>query len=354
MSKKKKEAVSKILDARKSISIESKMRASEEANKSLKKKYDVAIKVINELEHMREIAEVLDIPRKKKKFRVKARRKGAEGLAILQVSDVHGGEIVEPETVNFLNEYNVEIAERRMQALARNVVKMCNMWRELSPLDDLAIFDEGDAWSGDIHEELKLTTVFTPTESVVWYHDIFDALVYYLVKNGGFKRIHILKKYGNHTRRQKEVFHAAAYRTNDEYMLAKMMEKHNSYDNVTWQIDTGYFSWYDCYGLPIRSHHGNAVGYRGGIGGKVIPIKRAITSKWNKGKKAYLDMFGHFHELEWTSDYVSNGSVIGYSAYSQEKFPYEPPRQVLSIMDKRRGIVAALPIFLDEPKEIDL
>jgi len=329
-------------------------KASEAKAKEAEGLYQSALEQIRQFERVKEIMQIMQVNRKPESFTVKAQGKKEEGVAIAQLSDVHGGEIVEPETVNFLNEYTPDIAHTRLEKWARGVIKMVNLWREISPIHVLVIADEGDAWSGNIHEELKLTTVHTPNESVLWYRDEFSCALDFLLKHGKFKRIHVIKKFGNHTRRQKEVFHAAAYRTNDEYMLAKLMEAdYRKEKKITWQVDTGYFSWFDCFSFPLRFHHGNAVRYNSGIGGKVIPLKRAIAQKWGKAKKAYKDFLGHFHEFEpqW-DDYISNGSIIGYSAYSQEKFPYQPPMQAISMIDKRRGLVAALPIFVAEPREV--
>ena len=87
--------------------------------------------------------------------------------------------------------------------------------------------------------------------------------------------------------------------------------------------------------------------YQGGVGGIFIPVNKAIA-QWNRFKKAYLDIFGHFHQFIDGGNFICNGSIIGYGPFSLLiKAAYEPPRQSFLLIDKNRGKTIVAPIFTD-------
>jgi len=84
------------------------------------------------------------------------------------------------------------------------------------------------------------------------------------------------------------------------------------------------------------------------VGGIYIPTNKAIA-QWNKGVRADLDVFGHFHQFIDAGNFVANGSLIGYNAYALRiKADYEPPKQAFFLVNKRfnsKSIVT--PIFVE-------
>ena len=90
----------------------------------------------------------------------------------------------------------------------------------------------------------------------------------------------------------------------------------------------------DIYDYKIRLHHGDSMRYGGGIGGLFIPAFKAI-SQWDKQIRADWTFFGHFHQLKDGGNFVSNGSLIGFSPYAiRIKADYEKPKQAFLILDK--------------------
>ena len=112
-------------------------------------------------------------------------------------------------------------------------------------------------------------------------------------------------------------------------------------------IAEGYHIYLTVYGMVLRIHHGHALKYQGGIGGLYIPVGKAID-KWNKGRKADLDIFGHWHQLIFAPYFVCNGSLIGYNSYALSiKAEYEKPRQAFFLISKKRGRSLMAPIFVE-------
>jgi hypothetical protein len=64
-----------------------------------------------------------------------------------------------------------------------------------------------------------------------------------------------------------------------------------------------------------------------------------------------LTCFGHWHQFSWlrAGRYVSNGSLIGHSAYAvQIKAAYEPPCQAAVVIDHgRHEVTKAMPLYCD-------
>jgi hypothetical protein len=103
------------------------------------------------------------------------------------------------------------------------------------------------------------------------------------------------------------------------------------------------------YDKMLRIHHGHNIKYQGGVGGISVPAGKAI-SQWDKERSAYLDIFGHYHQLEMdtgTSKYVLNGSIVGYNAFAVSiKAGFEQPKQGFMLIDKHRGKTVTAPIFV--------
>ena len=90
--------------------------------------------------------------------------------------------------------------------------------------------------------------------------------------------------------------------------------------------------------------------YQGGVGGIYIPVNKSIA-QWSKAKHADLDIFGHFHQLRDGGNFLCNGSMIGYNAFALSiKADFEEPKQILTLIDKRRGRTCTWPILVGGTK----
>jgi hypothetical protein len=117
---------------------------------------------------------------------------------------------------------------------------------------------------------------------------------------------------------------------------------------VQFVIGEGYHTYLTIYDKLVRFHHGHAIKYKGGVGGVYIPLNSAIT-QWNKAKFAYLDVLGHWHQQRDGGNFMINGSIIGYSAYSLFiKAEYEEPKQLFFLIDRDRGKTIVAPILVNQ------
>ena len=267
-----------------------------------------------------------------------------EATAFAIGGDWHVEETVDPRSVNGLNEYSLETADRRISQFFRSILRLTEIERAGTKIENLVLALLGDMMTGYIHEELQESNGLSPTETVLWLRQRIKAGLELLKTEGGFKRIMVTCSYGNHGRTTKKTRHATGAKNSYEWMMYHMLR--DDIPGVEWLIADGYHLYFEVYGRLIRQHHGDNVQYQGGIGGLTIPTEKAIAG-WNKARTPYLDIFGHHHTAQQSQRWLCNGSLIGYGAYSLAiKAGFEPPQQTYFLLDSKRGRTATWPIFL--------
>ena len=267
-----------------------------------------------------------------------------EATAVAIASDWHVEETVDPKNVNGLNEFNLDIAEKRINKFFKNVVRLTEIQRKGAKIDRLVLVLGGDLMTGYIHDELRETNSLSPTQTVIWLQDRIATGLELLSKN--FSEIVIPCVMGNHGRTTLKPRHATSAANSYEWMLYKTLEKYLS-GKATWQVADSYHLFVEIYNKLLRVHHGDGLRYQGGIGGLTIPVEKAIAA-WNKSITADLDIFGHWHQSQQNPKWVCNASLIGHNAYAIAiKAGYEPPSQTYFIYDKKHGRTVTAPIFLD-------
>lgn len=269
----------------------------------------------------------------------------SEATAFAIASDWHVEETIIGKTVNGLNEFNLTVAEQRIDRFFRSIIRLTKIERAATKIDNLVLALLGDMMTGYIHEELQEMNGLSPTETVLWLRKRIVAGIKLLQKEGGFKRIIIPCTVGNHGRTTKKMRHGTSCANSYEWMMYQVMK--DDVPGVEWLIADGYFVFLEVYDRVFRLHHGDNIQYQGGIGGLTIPCEKAIAS-WNKSKPVYADIFGHHHTAMQNPRWISNGSLIGYGPYSLAiKAGYEPPQQTFFLLDSKRGRTGTFPIFLE-------
>lgn len=268
-----------------------------------------------------------------------------EATAFALAGDWHVEETVDSKTVNGLNEFNLDIADARITRFFSSIVRLVEIERAGTRIDNLVLAMLGDMMTGYIHEELQESNGLSPTQTVLWLRQRIVAGIKFLQREGGFKRITIPCVVGNHGRTTKKMRHATSCANSYEWMLYQVMRE--DVPDVEWVIADGYFVFVDVYGRIFRIHHGDNIQYQGGIGGITIPTEKALAS-WNKANPVYMDLFGHHHSAMQNPRWICNGPLIGYGPFSLAvKAGFELPSQTLFLVDSKRGRTGTFPIFLE-------
>lgn len=279
------------------------------------------------------------------RYKVRPHSKTSESVAVVQLTDWHVEETVKAAAVSGLNRYNLKVAEQRIARLADKLVYLLKLNRAGTRIDTLVVHLGGDLMTGHIHDDLKESNSLHPVEAVMWLHDRVSALLRHLLNDSGCAQVICVCNVGNHGRTTDKKRINTRVETSYEWLLYRMLEK--QLPDIDWRIAGGYFQWLDVFGAQWRFHHGDAIRYQGGVGGITIPVNKAVA-QWNKAREADFDFFGHWHQSIFMREWCCNGSVIGYSAHSQEiKADFEPPTQNLILWEKDLGRTGMWPIYVD-------
>lgn len=319
---------------------------------TLKKKYDEALKTVQRQE--RELHVVKELEQAGvEPFAIEPREGSgtSEGTVVLVASDWHVEERVDPAKVSYLNEFNTDIAKQRAERFFRAGLRLTNLLAQDIKISTVVLALLGDFISNDIHDEFPEINALPPMHAIVFAQNLLISGIEYILANSPYDLV-IPCHSGNHARTTK----TTRFSTENGHSLEYLMYLHIATyfkDNprVQFRIADGYHSYLNIYGKTLRFHHGHSVKYQGGIGGLFIPAFKAIA-QWDKARKADLDIFGHFHQMKDGGNFVSNGSLIGYNAFALSiKADYEPPKQTLLLLDKKRGRTCTWPILLDPEGE---
>lgn len=280
-------------------------------------------------------------------------KQGAVTL-VAMLSDTHFDEVVDPAEMDGLNAYNREIAALRLERWAQNVVRMARHYLAGVQYDGLVLILGGDLFSGDIHEELQETNADSMLGSLLYWSEQLCSSIQMFAEE--FGKVHVASVVGNHGRMSRKPRAKRRVRTNFDWLLSKMVERHFAADRrVTFQIPESA----DCL-IRIYNHghlitHGDQVSGGGGIGGIYPPIMRLRARKAQHhlatGSQFGTLWMGHWHSYLSTPSLIINGSLKGYDEYAKiSNFAFERPQQALAVVSPEHNITIQAPVFCDDRK----
>jgi hypothetical protein len=314
---------------------------------SLKRRYDESLKTIERQE--RQLKAVTVLRSGLETFRIEPRTGSgtSEATVVMVASDWHIEENVGAE-VGGLNEYSVEIANQRALKFFQSGLRLTKLLQQDVRITDMILPLLGDFITNDIHdaENAELNELL-PTHAIVTAQNMIISGIEFLLRESDLKRIVVPCHSGNHARTTQKTRFSAENGHSLEYLLYLHIAAYfRNEPRVEFVIPDGMHSYVQVYDQMIRFHHGHSIKYAGGVGGLFIPAYKAIA-QWNKARHADLDVFGHFHQCKDGGNFLCNGSLIGYNGYALSiKADFEPPKQQLFLIDKKRGRTCTWPILV--------
>ena len=281
--------------------------------------------------------------------------KAKRATLVVMLSDTHFDKVVEANEVDHLNAYNRRIAEQRLKTWTENVIKMARHYLAGITYDGVVVILGGDIFSGDIHEELAQTNEDTVLGSLLHWSEQIAAAVDLLATE--FGKVHIASVPGNHGRLTRKPRAKLRSRTNLDWLLAKMVERHYRTDRrITFQIADGADTLVRIYDWGHLITHGDQARGGGGIGGiwPTIMRLRARKAQRHMAVDQPFDTLwmGHWHQLIMTPGLVVNGSLKGTDEYAFiGNFGHEPPQQALAIVTPEHNVTWQCPIFVADRKK---
>ncbi len=294
--------------------------------------------------------------------------KHSRQAVVLHLSDLHVGEVVNREEVMGVNEYNLDIAQKRIGRLFNAAsVLTTSAW----PASDAApvkvcVLLGGDLISGHgLHPEHAETDAGTAYQQTKWAAEYIAAGVLRLhldlaERFGKPIPIELISVVGNHGRdtfgkpRTKLVSIQSYDTLVSDFVEASL--KH--IPTIQHFRPRGFDAYFDVVGWPCLLTHGDRMGSGGGQGfiGPLATVirghRKIIDTEHRQRRPVYKIFSGHFHVSGVSSFGFSNGSGVGFGEFAKSiRADPEPAQQNFVVFHERIGILRWHPIAMGHPSE---
>lgn len=278
------------------------------------------------------------------KFNYTPKKHGSR-YAVALFSDAHIEETVIPSSVLGMNEYNINIAEKRIQAYFTNLCECINE----DKVDDLIFASLGDTISGYIHEELAQTNGLSPLEATYKAQSLIFGGLKYLCEQTNLHSIKFIGIVGNHSRTTKKIQHANGFKMSYEWLMYQNIQKFCEMEGLPIEFcipesevaivnspDGQKFIF--AHGFQVKSTTNSVCG--------IYPALNRLALKWGKVFGQDRIYIGHFHQCVSINNAVVNGSIIGFNTFALTNgFSYEPPAQMYEVFDSNIGQLLTRKIY---------
>lgn len=287
---------------------------------------------------------------------------------VLHLSDLHVGETVERSEVMGVNEYNLDVAEKRIGRLFNTASLLTTTAWPAS--DDapskVCVLLGGDLISGHgLHPEHAETDAGTAYEQCKWAADYIAAgvLRLHLDLKARFKRdidIEMISVVGNHGRMTfgKPRTKLVSIQSYDTLVSDFVEAALKGYENIKHYRPRGFDAYFDVVGWPCLLTHGDRMGSGGGTGfigpmATIVKGHRKIIDTEHRQRRPVFKVFsGHFHTTGVTPFGYANGSGVGYGEFAKSlRADPEPAQQNMVVFHERFGVLRWHPIVIGSPGE---
>jgi uncharacterized coiled-coil protein SlyX len=310
--------------------------------------------------------------------------------AITIWSDWHAGEVIDPNQIEGLNEYNMSIMAGRVWNMVRGIIRIIELNKSIFNIDTLNIDMLGDFVSGVIHDELLQTNEMPILQTVMSTAYITAQAIAMLVPH--FLKIRVTCLNGNHGR----VFIKPQFKN----------KALNNYDTLIYHITSLFLSKYIDEGIIefnipqsseciiVRANWAFLLGHSDHIRGwsgipwygfqrdnakqqKIRKLRSVLSADENDiqpaselngaivNMKTARSVYGydyrecgHWHTMsivdDWTT--VINGALCGTNEFSLNKLhAVSQPTQTLAFVSEKYGLKGIEPIYcIDEGHNFNL
>lgn len=271
------------------------------------------------------------------------------GIPTLFLSDWHFDEVVSAAQVRYMNEYNRDIAEKRLQFTFTKAIDLLKNHLVSPKYEGIICPLGGDLVSGNIHEELSETNEEVINKTIIHWADQVASGIGLLADE--FGKVFVPCVVGNHGRHHKKPRAKNYVTDNYEWIMYHIIARSFKGDSrVSFMIPESEDAFYEVYGMRVCLSHGNQFRGGDGVGGIMVPIMRGLGKKQSReaaiDKHISMMIIGHWHQYVHMRNLVINGAGKGYDEYAfKNNFAYEPPTQALWIHHKDRGVVFPMSII---------
>jgi hypothetical protein len=281
----------------------------------------------------------------------------APGVPGLMLSDLHWGEKVKREQVNGVNEFDLNIARRRLRNVVEKTVKLCKILDPGMRYPGIVVKLGGDMVGGNIHDELTATNEANIMPVVLdLYRNLVPAISMFA---DVFGNVFLPCVSGNHDRSTFKTWHKDRNDTSFGWLLYQFLAERFSNDKrVSFYIPDSADALYRIYSTRYLLTHGDQFRSGDSIIGPIGPLMRGNQKK--QQRNAAVDQSydimecGHWHQRIVLSHLMVNSCLKGYDEYAADNnYRFEPPSQNLCTTHPDIGVNWAMPVFCDPPAKRD-
>lgn len=283
-------------------------------------------------------------------------KNGFIGAPMTMWSDWHYGEVVRPDEVSGLNDFNSDVAKARVKRLVDTTTDLCfnHMGNSKTVYPGIVVSINGDIMTGDIHQELNETNDRTPQAQV---NDLTDLIIS-AIENLAIKfgNVCVFWTVGNHGRGTMKPRMKARVRTSYEWVIGCNVERHfrkSKHIQIIVPVETDIH--FRVFGQRFLQTHGDSLGTKGGDGiiGAIGPIMRGAMKVGRSESQVGRDfdwlLLGHWHQMLWLPGCIVNNALKGYDEFARLalRAPYSRPSQALWFVNPEHGLTARWEIYLE-------
>lgn len=289
------------------------------------------------------------------------RRAAKQETAVLVLSDGHHDQVVKPEAVGGLEEYNFHVSCRRAEVLCDSVIKFAKQTLVGYDFQRLVVFSLGDSTSGEIHDAEKRSAFGNQFKNCLAIGGLHAA--FYRDLAAHFPKVEVYGLSGNHGRRTTTKEYAGGPHNNWDYMVNKVAQAYLSeVRNITFAIPDSWSTTVDVDGFGFHLSHGDDIAASGGNPWNGLQSRHRVQSgihrgagknkSFRRGHEIDYHVIGHYHTRGIVTGngvgYICNGAWLGTDPYAYHKMGVAgPPEQVFFGVNKDRGITWQLPLQLE-------
>ena len=286
-------------------------------------------------------------------------------IMVTPLSDTHVGEQVYKEQMRNLNEYNLDIFNKRMYGWANQILKHATYRRKIAPIDELVIPMLGDMISGDIHEELARSNMANCMEHMIRGASVISQDLMYFAPP--VRKIRIPCVVGNHGRMTRKPPMKDKYMDWD-YMLYQWLAAFcKNQDNLEFHIPRSFLTTFKVHDKVVLIMHGDSIsgaGSSGSITGAIAKLRsvfqyrkalqREIEEAMDDDAEIEFDsvMIGHFHRIDeidiGTGELHICGTMKGPDEFALQRLhAATKPKQLVTYWHPQYGYVGKDVIYLN-------
>ena len=282
---------------------------------------------------------------------------------IAPLTDTHVGDRVESDQMVGLNEYSIDIFNRRLYGWHTQLLQLVELRRKFAPINKLIVPMLGDMISGDIHEELARTNIDNCMGQMIRGANMIAQALMGL--SAHFTEIEVPCVVGNHGRMTRKPPMKDKFMDWDYMLYQWVATLCREQTNIKFDIPKSFVNSFDVDGRKILIMHGDSVSGAGSATSivnsitkmrSVFQYKRLMDLETGNGGNIppHFDsvFMGHFHRVDesdiGTGEVHICGTMKGGDEFALQRLAViTRPKQIATYWHPQYGCVGKEIIYLN-------